>query len=133
MDTPSDTPSAPLFNAFMHDLARQLVPLIVEKLKHQTNAEGMGLIALDPNNLSLLVHSLLTEDKNTQEAVQSICEAHYDDTISDLTRRLDKLESQVSDHDDKIDELETETSDNKVDADNHEFADAVIAVLRKSI
>lgn len=126
-------PSAPLFNAFMHDLAKQLVPLIVAELKHQTNAEGMGMIALDPNNLALPVHSLLTEDKNTQEAVQGILEAHYDDTLSDIVRRLDKVESQVSDHEDKIDELETETSDNKVDADNHEFADAVIAVLRKSI
>jgi hypothetical protein len=58
-------PSAPLFNAFMQDLAKQLVPLIVAELKHQTNAEGMGMIALDPNNLALPVHSLLTEDSNT--------------------------------------------------------------------
>ena len=127
------TPSAPLFNAFMQDLAKQLVPLIVAELKHQTQAEGMGMIALDPNNLSLPVHTLLTEDKGTQEAVKGILEEHYDDTISDLTRRLDKVESQVSDHDDKIDEIETNIDDNKVDADNHEFADAVIAVLRKSI
>lgn len=126
-------PSAPLFNAFMQDLAKQLVPLIVAELKHQTNAEGMGLIALDPNNLSLPVHSLLTEDANTKEAIKGILEEHYDDTISDLTRRLDKVESQVSDHEDKIDELDTNIDDNKVDADNHEFADAVIAVLRKSI
>ena len=126
-------PTAPLFNAFMHDLAKQLVPLIVAELKHQTNAEGMGMIALDPNNLALPVHSLLTEDKNTQEAVQSILEAHYDDTLNDIVRRLDKVETEVSDLDTKVDEIETNADDNKVDADNHEFADAVISVLRKSI
>jgi peptidoglycan hydrolase CwlO-like protein len=126
-------PTAPLFNAFMHDLAKQLVPLIVAELKHQTNAEGMGMIALDPNNLALPVHSLLTEDKNTQEAVQGILEAHYDDTLNDIVRRLDKVETEVSDLDTKVDEIETNADDNKVDADNHEFADAVISVLRKSI
>lgn len=126
-------PSAPLFNAFMQDLAKQLVPLIVAELKHQTNAEGLGLIALDPNNLSLPVNTLLMHDNNTQDSIRAIIEEHYDDTISDLTRRLDKVESQVSDHEDKIDELDTNIDDNKVDADNHEFADAVTAVLRKSI
>lgn len=126
-------PSAPLFNAFMQDLAKQLVPLVVAELKHQTNAEGMGMIALDPNNLSLPVFTLLSHDNNITEAINSIIDDRVDDTISDLTRRLDKVETDVSDHGDKIDELENNIDDNKVDADNHEFADAVIAVLRKSI
>lgn len=126
-------PSAPLFNAFMQDLAKQLVPLIVAELKHQTNAEGMGMIALDPNNLSLPIYTLLSQDKSITEAINSIIDDRVDDTISDLTRRLDKVETDVSDHGDKIDELENNIDDNKVDADNHEFADAVIAVLRKSI
>lgn len=126
-------PSAPLFNAFMQDLAKQLVPLIVAELKHQTNAEGMGMIALDPNNLALPVHSLLTEDSNTKEAIRSLIEEHYDDTLNDLTRRIDKVETDVSDLDTKVDEIETNADDNKVDADNHEFQDAVMSVLRKSI
>lgn len=126
-------PSAPLFNAFMQDLAKQLVPLVVAELKHQTNAEGMGMIALDPNNLSLPVNTLLMHDNNTQDSIRAILEEHYDDTISDLTRRLDKVETEVSNLEDKVDEIETNADDNKVDADNHEFADAVIAVLRKSI
>lgn len=126
-------PSAPLFNAFMQDLAKQLVPLIVAELKHQTNAEGMGMIALDPNNLSLPIFTLLSHDKNITEAINSIIDDRVDDTISDLTRRLDKVETEVSNLEDKVDEIETNADDNKVDADNHEFADAVIAVLRKSI
>jgi hypothetical protein len=126
-------PTAPLFNAFMHDLAKQLVPLIVAELKHQTNAEGMGMIALDPNNIALPVYTVIKEDHTVRALILEIIEAHYDDTLSDLTRRLDKVESQVSDHEDKIDEIETNIDDNKVDADNHEFADAVISVLRKSI
>jgi len=134
----------------MHDLAKQLVPLIVAELKHQTNAEGMGMIALDPNNLALPVHSLLTEDKNTQEAVQGILEAHYDDTLNDIVRRLDRIETDatcnvdISDNDDftdlaaRVDQLEEkvgelEESETTVDADNSNFQDAVCSVIRNHI
>lgn len=102
-------PSAPLFNAFMQDLAKQLVPLIVAELKHQTNAEGMGMIALDPNNLSLPIYTLLSHDKNITEAINSIIDDRVDDTISDLSRRLDRVESDttcnvdISDNDDFTD------------------------------
>jgi len=143
-------PTAPLFNAFMHDLAKQLVPLIVAELKHQTNAEGMGMIALDPNNLSLPLHSLLTEDKNTQDAVRGIIDDHVDDILSDITRRLDRVESDttanvdISDNDDftdlvsRVDQLEEkvgelEEAETTVDADNDNFQDAVRSVIRNHI
>jgi len=143
-------PSAPLFNAFMHDLAKQLVPLIVAELKHQTNAEGMGMIALDPNNLSLPLHSLLTEDNNTKDAIRALIEDHYDDTLNDLTRRLDRIETDttcnvdISDNDDftdlvsRVDQLEEkvgelEESETTVDADNSNFQDAVCSVIRNHI
>ena len=143
-------PTAPLFNAFMHDLAKQLVPLIVAELKHQTNAEGMGMIALDPNNLSLPLHSLLTEDTATKDAILSLIEEHYDDTLSDLTRRVDRIESDttanvdISDNDDftdlvsRVDQLEEkvgelEEAETTVDADNDNFQDAVRSVIRNHI
>lgn len=126
-----DTPSAPLFNAFMQDLAKQLVPLIVAELKAQTNAEGMGMIALDPNNIALPVHSLLTQDDNTREAIQDIIESYIDPHIQSMSRKIDDLDEKVDTHDDKIDELESNNT--PVDADNSDFQDAVMSVLRKSI
>jgi hypothetical protein len=143
-------PTAPLFNAFMHDLAKQLVPLIVAELKHQTQAEGMGMIALDPNNLSLPLHSLLTEDTATKDAILSLIEEHYDDTLNDLTRRVDRIESDttanvdISDNDDftdlvsRVDQLEEkvgelEEAENTVDADSSDFQDAVRSVIRNHI
>jgi tetrahydromethanopterin S-methyltransferase subunit G len=144
-------PTAPLFNAFMHDLAKQLVPLIVAELKHQTNAEGMGMIALDPNNLSLPVYTLLSQDKATIEAINSIIDDRVDDTFSDLSRRLDRVESDttanvdISDNDDfndlqsrvstleeKVGELE-ENRGTEVDADDSDFQDAVRSVIRNHI
>jgi len=113
MDTQSTqstpVPPAPLFNAFMQDLAKQLVPLIVAELKAQTNAEGMGMIALDPNNLSLPVYTLLSHDKSITEAINSMIDDRVDDTLSDLSRRLDRVESDttcnvdISDNDDFTD------------------------------
>lgn len=126
-----DTPSAPLFNAFMQDLAKQLVPLIVAELKAQTNAEGMGMIALDPNNIALPVHSLLTQDNNTKDAIRDL----IDDRIRDIDLTDFKDFRSVAD---KVDEIETkvdelECNGTPVDADNSDFQDAVMSVLRKSI
>lgn len=133
-----DTPSAPLYDAFLHELAKRLVPLIVIELKHQTNAEGMGLIALDPNNLALPVHSLLTEDDNTKNAIRGIVEVYVDSHLQSLSRKIDELDSKFDDldtkvdgHDDRLDEIES--NDTPVDSDNTDFQDAVMSVLRKSI
>ena len=126
-------PTAPLFNAFMHDLAKQLVPLIVAELKHQTNAEGMGMIALDPNDIALPVYTVIKEDHTVRALILELIEEHTDDTLNDLTRRLDKVETEVSDLDTKVDEIETNADDNKVDADSSDFQDAVRSVIRNHI
>jgi len=91
------------------------------------------MIALDPNNIALPVYTVIKEDHTVRALILEIIEEHTDDTLNDMTRRLDKVETEVSDLDTKVDEIETNVDDNKVDADNHEFADAVISVLRKSI
>ena len=147
------TPSAPLFNAFMQDLAKQLVPLVVAELKHQTQAEGMGMIALDPNNIALPVHTLLTEDDNTRNAIFAMIETSYDSRINDIERDIRTLERQVnettsdvdiSDNDDftdlasrvatleeRVEELEEKST--PVDADDSDFQDAVRSVIRNHI
>lgn len=146
-------PSAPLFNAFMQDLAKQLVPLVVAELKHQTNAESMGLIALDPNNISLPVHTLLTQDTNTRNVIFEMIEGAYDSRINDIERDIRSLERQadnpscnvdISDNDDftdlvsrvstleeKVGELEENST--PVDADDSDFQDAVRSVIRNHI
>ena len=148
------TPSAPLFNAFMQDLAKQLVPLVVAELKHQTNAEGMGMIALDPNNLALPVHSLLTQDTATKDAIRDLIDDTYNSRLDDIERDIRSLERQaneptsdvdISDNDDftdlasrvatleeRVEELE-ENSGTKVDADDSDFQDAVRSVIRNHI
>ena len=148
-----ETPSAPLFNAFMQDLAKQLVPLVVAELKHQTNAESMGLIALDPNNISLPVHTLLTQDENTRNVIFRMIEESYDSRINDIERDIRTLERQadqttsdvdISDNDDftdlvsrvstleeKVGELEENST--PVDADDSDFQDAVCSVIRNHI
>ena len=126
-----DTPSAPLFNAFMQDLAKQIVPLVVAELKAQTNAEGMGMIALDPNNIALPVHSLLTQDDNTREAIR--------DLIDDRIRGIDLDEfKEFRSMADKVDEIETkvdeiECNGTPVDADDGDFQEAVRSVIRNHI
>lgn len=126
-----DTPSAPLFNAFMQDLAKQIVPLVVAELKAQTNAEGMGMIALDPNNIALPVHTLLTQDDNTREAIR--------DLIDDRIRGIDLDEfKEFRSMADKVDEIETkvdeiECNGTPVDADDGDFQEAVRSVIRNHI
>ena len=126
-----DTPSAPLFNAFMQDLAKQLVPLIVAELKAQTNAEGMGLIALDPNNIALPVHSLLTQDDNTREAIRDLIDDRIRGIDLDEFKEFRSMADKVDEIETKVDELECNNT--PVDADNSDFQDAVMSVLRKSI
>ena len=147
------TPSAPLFNAFMQDLAKQLVPLVVAELKAQTNAEGMGLIALDPTNLSEPVYTLLTQDAAAKDAIRDLIDDTYNSRLDDIERDIRTLEYKVnetttdvdiSDNDDftdlasrvatleeRVEELEEKST--PVDADDSDFQDAVRSVIRNHI
>ena len=152
MDTPST--NSPLFNAFMHDLAKHLVPLIVAELKHQTQAESMGLIALDPNNLSLPVYTLVQNDVAIRDQIRDMIDDAVDSRLSDVERDIRTLERQanettadvdLTDNDDftdiksrvstleeRVAELE-ENAGIKIDADDSDFSDAVLQVLRNTI
>lgn len=137
--------SAPLFSAFMQDLAKQLVPLVVAELKTQTNAEGMGMIALDPNNLALPVYTLLKHDDNIRDAIKDMIEDQYANDLRSLGTKLDELDNKVDDMESKVDDMDSKVDDfddelnavkkntPKVDADDNEFNDAVMTVLRKNI
>ena len=151
MDTPSTpVPSAPLFNAFMHDLAKQLVPLIVAELKHQTNAEGMGMIALDPNNLSLPVYTLVQNDDAVRDTIRDLISDAVDPHIQSISRKVDELDSKFDDLEAKVDDLdldelqgqvstldekvgELEENSTPIDADDGDFQDAVRSVIRNHI
>ena len=152
MDTSSNT--APLFNAFMQDLAKQIVPLIVAELKAQTNAESMGMIALDPNNLSLPVYTLVQQDVAIRDMIKDMIDDAIDPRLTDIERDIRSLERQInettsdvdiSDNDDftdlvsrvstleeKVGELE-ENAGTKIDSDDSDFSDAVLQVLRNTI
>lgn len=144
-------PSAPLFNAFMHDLAKQLVPIIVAELKHQTNAEGMGMIALDPNNLSLPVYTLMQNDVAIRDQIKDMIDDAIDHRLTLIERQVERLESSSSsdidltDNDEfnelqgmvatleeKVGELE-ENRGTEIDADDSDFQDAVRSVIRNHI
>lgn len=143
-------PSAPLFNAFMQDLAKQLVPLVVAELKAQTNAEGMGMIALDPNNLSLPVYTLVEQDKNVRDSIRDLIDERVKDIELDDYRDFRSLVSKVDDMDAKLDDIdfdelngqistleekvgELEENSSPVDADNGDFQEAVRSVIRNHI
>ena len=154
MDT-SSTPQAPLFNAFMQDLAKQLVPLVMAEitttLKAQTNAESMGMIALDPNNLSLPVYTLLSQDTAIRETIRDLISDQVGDIDLDDYRDFRDVVSKVDDMDAKIDDIDfddlqgkiatleekvgelEENSSTKIDADDSDFSDAVLQVLRNTI
>ncbi len=137
--------SAPLFSAFMQDLAKQLVPLVVAELKTQTNAEGMGMIALDPNNLALPVYTLMQHDDNIRDAIKDLIEDQYNNDLRSIGTKLDELDNKVDDLESKVDDMDSKVDDfddelnavkkntPKVDADDSEFNDAVMTVLRKNI
>lgn len=126
-----DTPSAPLFNAFMQDLAKQIVPLVVAELKAQTNAEGMGMIALDPNNIALPVHTLLTQDDNTREAIRDLIDDRIRGIDLDEFKEFRSMADKVDEIETKVDELECNGT--PVDADDGDFQEAVRSVIRNHI
>ncbi len=139
------SPTAPLFASFVHELARYIVPLVVAELKTQTNAEGMGMIALDPNNLALPVYTLMQHDDNIRDAIKDLIEDQYNNDLRSIGTKLDELDNKVDDLESKVDDLDSKVDDfddelnavkkntPKVDADDSEFAGAVMAVLRKNI
>ncbi len=139
------SPTAPLFASFVHELARYIVPLVVAELKTQTNAEGMGMIALDPNNLALPVYTLMQHDDNIRDLLTGMIDGHYNDDMRSMSKKIDELDNKVDDLESKVDDLDSKVDDfddelnavkkntPKVDADDSEFAGAVMAVLRKNI
>jgi peptidoglycan hydrolase CwlO-like protein len=139
------SPTAPLFASFVHDLARYIVPYVVAELKTQTNAEGMGMIALDPNNLALPVYTLMQHDDNIRDAIKDLIFVQYNDDLRSIGTKLDELDNKVDDLESKVDDMDSKVDDfddelnavkkntPKVDADDSEFAGAVMAVLRKNI
>ncbi len=138
------SPTAPLFASFVHELARYIVPHVVAELKAQTNAEGMGMIALDPNNLALPVYTLMQHDDNIRDVIASLIEDQYASDLRSIGTKLDELDNKVDDIDveelegkvstleEKVGELE-EHRGASVDADDNEFNDAVMTVLRNNI
>ena len=152
-----DTPSAPLFNAFMQDLAKQLVPLIVAELKAQTNAEGMGMIALDPNNLSLPVYTLVQNDVAIRDQIKDMIDDAVEhrlhtqeQDIRSISRKVDEIDGRADDLESKLDDLdleelqgqvstleekvgELEENSTPIDADDGDFQEAVRSVIRNHI
>lgn len=144
-----DTPSAPLFTAFMQDLAKQIVPLVIEQIKQQTHAESMGMVALDPNNIALPVYTVIKEDNGVRDVIRDLIEDIID--MSRIGTKLDELENKVDDMESKLDDIDVddiegkvstleekvgeleENSSTRIDADDNEFADAVMTVLRNNI
>jgi hypothetical protein len=138
------SPTAPLFSAFVQDLAKYIVPHVVAELKAQTQAEGMGMIALDPNNLALPMYTVLKHDANMQQLIVDMIEDQYGHDLRSIGTKLDELDNKVDDIDveelegkvstleEKVGELE-EHRGASVDADDNEFNDAVMTVLRNNI
>ncbi len=138
------SPTAPLFASFVHELARYIVPHVVAELKAQTQAEGMGMIALDPNNLALPMYTVLKHDANMQQLIVDMIEDQYGHDLRSIGTKLDELDNKVDDIDveelegkvstleEKVGELE-EHRGASVDADDNEFNDAVMTVLRNNI
>lgn len=139
------SPTAPLFTSFVLDLAKYIVPHVVAELKAQTNAEGMGMIALDPNNLALPVYTLMQHDSNIRDAIKDLIEDQYNNDLRSIGTKLDELDNKVDDLESKVDDMDSKVDDfddeinavkkntPKVDADDNEFNDAVMTVLRKNI
>ncbi len=139
------SPTAPLFASFVLDLAKYIVPHVVAELKAQTNAEGMGMIALDPNNLALPVYTLMQHDDNIRDAIKDLIEDQYNNDLRSIGTKLDEIENKVDDLESKVDDMDSKVDDfddelntvkkntPKVDADDSEFQDAVMTVLRKNI
>lgn len=139
------SPTAPLFASFVHELARYIVPHVVAELKAQTNAEGMGMIALDPNNLALPVYTLMQHDDNIIGAIKDMIEDQYNNDLRSIGTKLDELDNKIDDLESKVDDLDSKVDDfddelntvkkntPKVDADDSDFQDAVMSVLRKNI
>ncbi len=138
------SPTAPLFASFVHELARYIVPHVVAELKAQTNAEGMGMIALGPNTVALPVYTLMQHDDNIRDVIASLIEDQYASDLRSIGTKLDELDNKVDDIDveelegkvstleEKVGELE-EHRGASVDADDNEFNDAVMTVLRNNI
>ena len=137
------SPTAPLFASFVHDLARYIVPLVVAELKTQTNAEGMGMIALDPNNLALPMYTVLKHDANMQQLIVDMIEDQCGHDLRSIGTKLDELDNKVDDIDveelegkvstleEKVGELEENST--PIDADDSDFQDAVRSVIRNHI
>ncbi len=144
------SPTAPLFASFVHELARYIVPHVVAELKAQTNAEGMGMIALDPNNLALPVYTLMQHDDNIRDAIKDLIEDQYNNDLRSIGTKLDELDNKVDDLESKVDDIdvddmkgeiatleekvgELEENRTPIDADDSDFQDAVRSVIRNHI
>lgn len=144
-------PTASLFAAFMQDLAKQIVPLVVAELKATTQAEGLGMIALDPNNIALPMYTVLKHDANMQQLIVDMIEDQYSNDLRSIGTKLDELDNKVDDMESKVDDIDIDELEGKVstleekvgeleehrgasvDADDNEFNDAVMTVLRNNI
>ena len=144
------SPTAPLFSAFVQDLAKYIVPHVVAELKAQTQAEGMGMIALDPNNLALPMYTVLKHDANMQQLIVDMIEDQYGHDLRSIGTKLDELDNKVDDMESKLDDIdiddmkgeiatleekvgELEENSTPIDADDSDFQDAVRSVIRNHI
>jgi hypothetical protein len=104
-------------NAIINAAMQQLVSTVADEVIRRLKAEATATATLEPEQLQFAVLRLLESDTLIREEVRII----VDDRFNEIDARLDTIEN-----DDKDDT-------NKIDADDSDFDNAVMQVLRNNI
>ena len=104
-------------NAIINAAMQQLVATVADEVIRRLKAETVATATLEPEQLQFAVLHLLESDTLIREEVLNISEQKF----NEIDTRLDELENDDGD------------DTNKIDADDSDFDNAVMQVLRNNI
>jgi hypothetical protein len=104
-------------NAIINAAMQQLVTTVADEVIRRLKAEATATATLEPEQLQFAVLHLLESDTLIREEVLNISEQKF----NEIDTRLDELENDDGD------------DTNKIDADDSDFDNAVMQVLRNNI
>jgi len=102
-------------NAIINAAMQQLVMTVADEVIRRLKAETVATATLEPEQLQFAMLRLLESDTNIREEVRIIVDERFNDVEG------------------RIDELENSDNGNNIDADNSDFDNAVMQVLRNNI
>jgi hypothetical protein len=102
-------------NAIINAAMQQLVSTVADEVVRRLKAETVATATLEPEQLQFAMLRLLESDTNIREEVRIIVDERFNDVEG------------------RIDELENSDNGNNIDADNSDFDNAVMQVLRNNI